>query len=48
MARLHADASGTGRSRLSLSWKLDRNATQGPIYSDPTGDSGQQPHFISK
>lgn len=32
----------------SLSRKLDRNSTQEPIHSDPTGDSGQQSHLIPR
>ncbi len=28
--------------------KLDRNSTQEPIHSDPTGDSGQQSHLIPR
>ncbi len=35
-------------SRLSLSRKLDRDSTQEPIHSDPTGDSGQQSHLIPR
>lgn len=32
----------------SLSRKLDRDSTQEPIHSDPTGDSGQQSHLIPR
>ena len=37
-----------GGSRLSLSRKLDRDSTQEPMHSDPTGDSGQQSHLIPR
>lgn len=46
MAGLHADTSGTERSRLALSWKLDRNSMQKPVYSNLAGDFGQQSHPI--
>ncbi len=36
------------RQELEESRKLDRDSTQEPIHSDPTGDSGQQSHLIPR